>query len=303
MMSSLPQPTTDSAQAKGDLDKHGYCILTGLLDAADIADMQSRVPQLAAEERARSLHDQAQGKTDNQYIYMMINKGQVFLDLVQHRAILDMVGHVLGPAYLLSASDAILCKPGGKEMPLHSDQWWLPEPTPRNQRPAHRAGEMQRFTHCADSGDADKPINPAAACSVMWMVSAFTQENGATRLVPGSHLLGEQPDPAVPYKVETIAGAASAGAALIFDSRMWHATGANRTDAPRIGIINVYCGPQWLALGNYTLGATDDIVATASPELLALLGFRVWDGYGKLDDPGVEYISRPNFAGPVPIKS
>ena len=293
MISSLPQPTSDSAQAKGDLDKHGYCMLSGLLDAAEIAEMQSLVPQLAAEEQARSLHDQAQGESDNQYIYMMINKGRVFLDLVQHPAILDMVGHLLGPENLLSASDAILCKPGGKQMPLHSDQWWLPQPTARNQRPEMRVGEMRRFTHRADSGGADKPINQAAACSVMWMVTDFTEDNGATRLVPGSHLVGEQPDPAVPYKVETAAGSGRAGAALIFDSRMWHATGANRTDAARIGIINVYCGPQFRPMENYTLGAADEIVATASPKLLALLGFRVWGGYGKLDDPGVEYISRP----------
>ncbi len=293
MKSSLPQPTTDSAQAKGDMDKHGYCILTGLLDAAEIAEMQSSVAQLGAQEDARGLHDQAQGETDNQYIYMMINKGRVFLDLVRHPAILDMVGHVLGPEYLLSASDAILCRPGGKEMPLHSDQWWLPDPTPRNQRPERRASKMRRFTHRADSGGGDKPINPAAACSVMWMVTDFSEENGATRLAPGSHLAGEQPDPAVPYRVETIAGIGSAGAALIFDSRLWHATGANRTDAARIGITNVYCGPQFRPMENYTLGAADEIVATASPELLTLLGFRVWDGYGKLDDPGVEFISRP----------
>ena len=94
--------------------------------------------------------------------------------------------------------------------------------------------------------------------------------------------------------METTAGTSSAGWALVFDSRMWHATGANQTDAARIGIINVYCGLQFRPMENYTLGATDDIVANASSELLALLGFRIWDGYGKLDDPGVEFIARPN---------
>jgi ectoine hydroxylase-related dioxygenase (phytanoyl-CoA dioxygenase family) len=293
MIAPLPHPTTDAARAKGDLDSHGYCILTGLLNAGQIADMQARVPQLAAREENRRLHDHAQGETTNQYIYMMINKGGVFLDLVRHPAILEMVGHVLGPEFLLSASDAILCKPGGTEMPLHSDQWWLPPPTPRNRRPEMRAGEMRRFTHRADTGGSDKPISPAAVCSVMWMVSDFSAENGATRLVPGSHLSGEQPDPAVPYSLETECGAGAAGSALIFDSRLWHATGANRTDSPRIGIINVYCGPQFRPMENYTLGAAEEIVADASPELLALLGFRVWDGYGKLDDPGAEFIVRP----------
>jgi len=293
MTAPLPRPTSDLAQAKSDLARHGYTILTGLLDGEAVAEMQVRLPELAAEEEARALYDHAQGETINQYVYMMINKGQVFLDLVQHPAILDMVGHVLGPEFLLSASDAILCKPGGAAMPLHSDQWWLPPPTPRDRPPDMRAGEMRRFTHRADTGGRDKPIAPAAALSVMWMVSDFSADNGATRLVPGSHLSGEQPDPAVPYAMETEAGEGKAGSALIFDSRLRHATGANRTEEARIGIINVYCGPQFRPMENYTLGAAEGIVANASPQLLALLGFRVWDGYGKLDDPGVDFISRP----------
>jgi len=76
-MSSLPQPTTDLASAKGDLDEHGYGVLNGLLGAEEIAEMQAREPQLATEEDARALHDQAQGETDNQYIFMMINKQAV----------------------------------------------------------------------------------------------------------------------------------------------------------------------------------------------------------------------------------
>ena len=118
MTAPLPRPTSDLAHAKSDLARHGYTILTGLLDGEAVAEMQVRLPELAAEEEARALYDHAQGETINQYVYMMINKGQVFLDLVQHPAILDMVGHVLGPEFLLSASDAILCKPGGAAMPL-----------------------------------------------------------------------------------------------------------------------------------------------------------------------------------------
>ena len=177
-MSSLPQPTTDLASAKGDLDEHGYGVLNGLLGAEEIAEMQAREPQLATEEDARALHDQAQGETDNQYIFMMINKGRVFLDLAQHPAILDMVGHVLGPEYLLSASDAILCQPGGKLVPLHSDQWWLPEPTLRNRRPDARVGEMRRFTRRSPTGWKPPPA-PAAPAGRLFSTAAC-----GTRPVP-----------------------------------------------------------------------------------------------------------------------
>jgi ectoine hydroxylase-related dioxygenase (phytanoyl-CoA dioxygenase family) len=253
--------------------------------------MQERLARQAAAEEARGLHDQAQGAASSQYVYMLINKGEIFLDLVQNAAVLEVVESLLGPDFLLSATDGIVCKPGGSLMPLHTDQWWMPAPTPRN-APQTKVGALRRFKFDADKGGPAKPISAAAVCTVMWMVSDFSEANGGTRLVPGSHLSGEQPDPAVPHRVDSIAGSGKAGTVLIFDGRLWHATGANTTDAPRLGVVTAYCGPQFRPMENYTLGARPEIVKGASKRLLGLLGFKVWDGYGKIDDPGEEFISR-----------
>ena len=286
-----PTPTTDIEAARRDLDRFGFCLVEGLLTDDQVMELQARLTRLAADEEARGLHDQAQGAASSQYVYMLINKGRIFVDLVQNPVVLKLIDHLLGPDCLLSATDGILCKPGGNFMPLHTDQWWMPEPTPRN-RDYTRVGSLRRFTHRPDVGDAVKPISPPAVGNVMWMVTDFTPENGATRVVPGSHLAGEQPDPTVPYTVATVPGCGKAGTALVFDGRLWHATGANRTDRARIGIVTAYCGPQFRPMENYVVGARDEIVRLASPALLSLLGFRQWDGYGKLDDPGEEYISR-----------
>lgn len=287
----LPEPTRNLAVAKANLREFGYCLLPDMLSPDQVAALRARVVAQAAAEESRGLVDQAQGKTATQYVYMLINKGAVFLELVQNATMLELIESVLGPDFLLSAYDAIISKPGGGLMPLHTDQWWMPSPVPRNQPPI-RVGMMRRFTHRPVNADPSTPISAAAVANVMWMVSDFTADNGATRLVPGSHLAGEQPDPSVPHKVDSIAGVGPAGSALVFDGRLWHATGSNVTDQARLGVITAYCGPQFRPMENYTLGVRDDIIKSASPKLLSLLGFKVWDGYGKIDDPGDEFISR-----------
>jgi ectoine hydroxylase-related dioxygenase (phytanoyl-CoA dioxygenase family) len=288
---TLPRATTDLRQAKSDLDLFGYCLLSNLLSEPQLRSLQEKVPRQAKAEEERGLHDQAQGSAASQYVYMLINKGDVFLELVQHPVILEMIEHVLGPEFLLSASDAIIAKPGGGLMPLHTDQWWMPPPAAEG-APQIRVGAIKRFNKGSTRTEPGKSISAAACANVMWMVSDFTEENGGTRLVPRSHLCGEQPDPSVPHKVESIAGAGPAGTALVFDGRLWHATGSNTTRQARLGVITAYCGPQFRPMENYTLGAREEIVKSASPRLLGLLGFKIWDGYGKLDDPNETFIAR-----------
>jgi len=64
------------------------------------------------------------------------------------------------------------------------------------------------------------------------------------------------------------------------DSRTWHSTGENRTDAPRIGLTTNFCAPQFRQQENFLLGTSPEVLAEASDELRALLGFRAWQGYG-----------------------
>jgi len=142
-------------------------------------------------------------------------------------------------------------------------------------------------------------------CSIMWMISPFSDENGGTRLVPGTHLSGAFPDPAIPHPVATVAACAEAGTALVFDGRLWHSTGANRTDQPRMGIITTYCGPQFRPMENYTIAVKDEVLARrGSPLLRQLLGFKVWQGYGKMDNPTDVYVDRSRLSvGPLGLLS
>ena len=75
-------------------------------------------------------------------------------------------------------------------------------------------------------------ISPAVTCNVMWTLTDFTAENGATRVVPRSHFSGRQPDPALDEDAEWVAAVAPVGTAMVFEGRLWHSTGANVSNSP-----------------------------------------------------------------------
>ncbi len=86
--------------------------------------------------------------------------------------------------------------------------------------------------------------------TTLWMLSAFTVENGGTVIVPGSHRSRNNPtgdngvEPMEPYPTEmNVTG--KAGSVLVMDSRLWHATAPNRSDEPRVSVVFRYA-PWWL---------------------------------------------------------
>jgi ectoine hydroxylase-related dioxygenase (phytanoyl-CoA dioxygenase family) len=140
--------------------------------------------------------------------------------------------------------------PGGGEMVLHADQIFVPTPWP------------------------DEPQGANAA----WCIDEFTADNGATCFVPGSHLLNRPPTPddadrAVPME-------APAGSLVVFDSRLWHRTGHNRTaDRRRGGAFGWYTRPIYRQQENWFLSLDPSVRQFASDDLLVLLGYRA-EGLG-----------------------
>lgn len=121
------------------------------------ARLRERVIEQAAGERSADVAHIEWGGA-NQRLWMLPAKGAVFLELLLHKFIEQVMIPLLGRSFLLSSLTANIAGRGGEEMVLHSDQGYISFPTPR----------------------------PVVA-NIMWMLSDFTDDNGATRLVPGSH--------------------------------------------------------------------------------------------------------------------
>ncbi len=289
---TLPEPATDLDTLRSDLDTWGYCVAKDLLDADVVAEIRQRLSDQATAERAAALDYRfpadAEGDDVNQWLYLLHNKGKVFHQLAVHPVARALATHVLGADHQLSAIDSHITYPGNKDMPLHTDQWWMPQPTMPGE-PHNRQGDLVRgdgpFGEPTRSTTA---ISPPMVLNFMWMISDFTIDNGATRVVPGSHLSGVQPtgEP----RTDEVQPEGTAGSAIVWDGRTWHGSGVNTSTGPRLGLTTFFCGPVVRALTNMTYATRPEVYDELDDDLKRLLGFAPWNGYGATDDPLADFV-------------
>lgn len=132
-------------------------------------------------------------------------------------------------------------------------------------------GESAQALHRDDSLYPVQNAGMELQIGVMWALNDFTEENGATRIVPGSHRYIRS------WHLPDLSGRESAvmskGSALFYLGSTWHGGGANRSSVPRLGLINTY-SLGWLRQEtNQYLDTPPDVAARFGPRLRALLGY------------------------------
>jgi len=212
--------------------------------------LREKLHDVAAQERADGsafLYDGG-----NQRVFGLLNKGEIFEEIAQNPVVCEIMEAVLGYNFLLSSIHANIAAPGGSPMNLHPDQTFARMPW---------------------------PPYPLVANS-MWMLDDFTPENGATRVVPGTHVLGRPPDYASGEgDIETEPVCAPAGTVMIFEGRLWHQTGANITaDERRHGILTYYCRGYIRQQENPFLAVRPEVHDRATPLMRRLLGWEIYQG-------------------------
>jgi ectoine hydroxylase-related dioxygenase (phytanoyl-CoA dioxygenase family) len=251
---SLPAPTDDVERAEHDLATHGICAITGVLTGEVLRQAHDDLYAAAAQDRARGRERKFgldyEHDTTNQRVWNVLSRAPIFEDLAAHPVALRLLRTVLDWPMLLGNLSANITGPGGGEMVLHADQIFVPTPWPTDPQGANAA----------------------------WCIDDFTADNGATCFVPGSHLLHRPPEPddvAVAVPLE-----APAGSLVVFESRIWHRTGFNRTtDQRRAGVFGWYTKPIYRAQENWFLSLDPLVRQHASDELLVLLGYKA-EGLG-----------------------
>ncbi len=156
------------------------------------------------------------------------------------------MGHVLGPEFKLSSLNVRSANPNSTAVqPLHADMGAV-------------ADEKGYWV-----------------CNTVWMLDAFTEQNGAIRAVPGSHRWRKLPqaelsDPTAKHPNETIVTGA-AGTVVVMNAHMWHGGTANRTDAHRRAMHGFYCRADKPQQQYQKRLLRPETQAALGPELRALL--------------------------------
>jgi ectoine hydroxylase-related dioxygenase (phytanoyl-CoA dioxygenase family) len=224
----------------------GYTILEGVI-APDLVDALSddlmRLENAFAVEPAGNSFEGAQTIR----IYNLLAFGALYEQVPVHPEVLPVVDAVLDPGCLVSSLSSISILPGERAQPIHADDQLIPLP---------------------------KPHVPTV-CNTMWALTDFTEANGATRLVPGSHLLDHSPTYGAEY--ESIPAEMTKGSVLVWVGSLWHGGGANTTDERRVGIAMNYCAGWIRQQENQQLGIPREIAAHFSPRLRELCGYGIYN--------------------------
>jgi ectoine hydroxylase-related dioxygenase (phytanoyl-CoA dioxygenase family) len=225
----------------GALDAEGHCIVEGLLSpAATAAARASLVDVLASTPTGRN--DFEGYKT--QRIYALFAKTRAFDGPATDPLVLGVLDRVLGH-YQLSAPTGIQIGPGEREQVLHRDQSIYPLPL----------------------------SFPDVVLNTMWALDDFTEVNGATRLVPGSHRWSDR---MASEDDKTVQAVMPAGSVMFYVGKIWHGGGANTTDVPRLGVILEYVASWLRAQENHILAVPREVVATLPERLQELLGYNIY---------------------------
>ena len=312
MKEKYPKPTASLKTAKNDLKKWGYCLLENAIPKnLNTKSMERLIEQAEAEKQLNIAYEDG-SKTKkwgefnnkdassgiNQRVWMLPNKGKVFLDILQNHSYADCVKQIVGEEFLVSSFGANIAKPGGMAMDLHTDQWWLPDPVSRNEE-FLPSGSINRkkfnYKINKDILNNGNFISRPAVSNVLIMLNGMSKENGGTLIVPGSHLFGRHPDNILDKDIFTISAEGPPGCAIITDGRLWHGTGANITQKNRLALLITFCGPQFRPQENFTMGIREEVFLQLNDYQKEILGFKVWNGYGRTGNPTDKFLNINNI--------
>lgn len=182
-------------------------------------------------------------------LHSLFTKTERVGDFLVHDKVLDMMDLTLGPwcdSYQLNSNSITAIGPGETPQPLHRDDLLYPlaHPSERN-----------------------------ACCTMFWALTDFTEENGATRIIPGSHLWDDE---RVPRDDETVPAVMSKGSFCAFVGSIYHGGGRNVTaDEWRIAMFAGYALGWLRQEQNWYLSVPLDMVKAMPERLGRLLGYNI----------------------------
>lgn len=242
--------TTEIESVKSQVSEVGFAVVPDLLDEAACKRLQDDLAPIFDEIGSRDSEEYGQQTI---HTHNLLAKTRAVDELLVNDRLLACVEAILGPDFQISGVAAMRPGPGDKRQHLHQDDGHYPIPRP------HR---------------------PLIANTLI-ALDPFTIENGATEVVPRSHLQTGRLDP----NAETVPVEMPLGGLLIWEGALWHRGGGNHTSDSYRRSINVNFNLAWLKQReNQFIGVPPEVVVQMSEELQALIGYKLTNfGLGTVD--------------------
>jgi ectoine hydroxylase-related dioxygenase (phytanoyl-CoA dioxygenase family) len=224
-----------------DIKTRGWCVLDPPVAPALVATLRHELD--AAYDSCRKLQVASGLSRTEGTAHHLVCFGGAFLTLLEQFAVHPFIESFFGGKYILNTYGAVLNEPGA----------------------AAYVGQVHRDLRSYSGG---LPL----MMQLIVMLDPFTEHNGATYLLSGSHRHSDKPtDEEFFVGAERAIGAA--GGVVAFDSNLWHAAGANRSAERRRGLTIAFTKPFMKQQLDYPRALGPDAAAGLSPALRQVLGF------------------------------
>ncbi len=229
------------------IENDGYTVVPDAIDLGFIDTLLDDIDRLEQEQGIGPATNRFEG-TATTRVYNLLAHSGPWVDVPVHPSVLPIVRGVLGRGCLVSSLSSISIGSGEVDQPIHADDQVIPVARPHG----------------------------AAVCNSMWALTDFTDANGATRIVPGSHKLDHNPVYGDHY--DSIPAEMSKGSVLVWHGSFWHGGGPNSTEDRRVGVAMNYCAGWVRQQENQQLGIPATTMADFTPQLRELCGLGVYNG-------------------------
>jgi ectoine hydroxylase-related dioxygenase (phytanoyl-CoA dioxygenase family) len=230
-----------------NIERKGYTVIENAIEPDLIESLNDTLLTLERDLSIQPGDNRFEGASTIR-IYNLLAHQAVFQQIPVHTNLLPIIEGVLDKGCLISSLSSISIDPGEIPQPLHADDTLIALERPHK----------------------------AVVCNSMWALTDFTEENGATRIIPGSHKHDHLPDYGSEH--ETIPAVMPKGSLLIWNGSLWHGGGANKSSERRVGIAMNYCAGFIRQQENQQLGIPRKIAESFSDRLLELVGYGTYKG-------------------------
>ncbi len=233
-----------------DLGMCGYAVIPDVIGPNEVTALRKLTEELYAVDPGVLAKQEKEGRERLAHLELLPNKGEIFESFFLDSRVQELAAHFLGPDFIANDIYSMGLLPGYPGRPFHVD-------------------EPMTYPGCS------------LTVNVLYPLVDFSEANGATRFLPGSHMWSAEGRPRIEAwlagRQGTVPGevavSAPAGSALMLLGGVYHAPGTNPSGQVRPALASLFTVAWMKPYIDFTRALHPGVLQRATPEALRLYGF------------------------------